>query len=63
MVFKVTFTDGTVEMVNAGTALDARRSATEKFRGRIAAKVERAGLEDMAIQRTRPSYKTPNHHR
>jgi hypothetical protein len=47
MVFKVTFVDGSVEMVHAGTAREARLYAIRQFRDRVAVRVERAGLTDM----------------
>jgi hypothetical protein len=47
MIFKVTFVDGSVEMVHAGTPAEARLYATRQFRDRVAVKVERGGLTDM----------------
>jgi hypothetical protein len=61
MVFKVTFVDGSVEIINASTPGEARRYAVQKFRDRLAAKVERAGLTDMAIQRPQGMQKPQSH--
>ena len=59
MIFKVTFVDGSVEMVHAGTPGEARLHATRQFRDRVAAKVERAGLTDMTNRRPRAIQKPP----
>jgi len=59
MIFKVTFVDGSVEMVHAGTPGEARLYATRQFRDRVAAKVERAGLTDMANTRSGATQKPP----
>ena len=60
MIFKVTFVDGSVEMVHAGTPGEARVYATRQFRDRIAVKVERAGLADMTNMRPRATQKPPS---
>jgi hypothetical protein len=59
MLFKVTFVDGSVEMVQAGTPGDARLHATRQFRDRVAIKVERAGLTDIAKMRSGATQKPP----
>jgi hypothetical protein len=59
MIFKVTFVDGSVEMVHAGTPGEARFYATKQFRDRVALKVERAGLTDMMKIRTGATQKPP----
>jgi hypothetical protein len=59
MIFKVTFVDGSVEMVHAGTPVEARLFATRQFRDRVAVKVERAGLIDMMHQRSGVARKPP----
>ena len=60
MIFKVTFVDGSVEMVHAGTPGEARLYATRQFRDRIAVKVERAGLTDMINLRPSATQKPPS---
>jgi hypothetical protein len=59
MIFKVTFADGSVETVHAGTPQEARLYAIEQFRDRVALKVERAGLTDMMNQRSIDARKPP----
>ena len=59
MIFKVTFVDGSVEMVHAGASVEARLFATRQFRDRVAVKVERAGLADMMSQHSEPARKPP----
>jgi hypothetical protein len=51
MVFKVIFADGSSESIQANTVADARIHARRQFRDRTVARVEPAGLMDMA---TRP---------
>jgi flavin-binding protein dodecin len=51
MVFKVIFADGSSESIHANTVADARTYARRQFHNRVVARVERAGLMDMA---TRP---------
>jgi hypothetical protein len=60
MVFKVTFVDGSVERVIANSPLDARRYAVRQFGARVA-RVEPAGLIDMANPRSQPAHKPPPH--
>jgi hypothetical protein len=59
MVFKVTFVDGSVETVHAGTPREARLFAIRQFRDRVAVKVERAGLTDMMNQHSEAARKPP----
>jgi hypothetical protein len=59
MIFKVTFVDGSVEMVHAGASVEARLFATRQFRDRVAVKGERAGLTDMMHQRSGAALKPP----
>jgi len=71
MYFKITFTDGSLEIVNANSMFDAKSEATAKFRERIVRTVERAGLGDLGQrpkQRVEPKRtsrfeKTPLHER
>ena len=60
MIFKVTFVDGSVETVNAGTPGEARFFATRQFRDRIVVRVERAGLTDMMSRRSRAAQEPPS---
>jgi flavin-binding protein dodecin len=50
MVFKVIFADGSSESIPANTVADARAYARRQFRDRVVARVERAGLMDMAMR-------------
>lgn len=50
MLFKVIFTDGTTEPIQANNIADAKIQATRKFRGRLIARVQQAGLLDMAAR-------------
>jgi hypothetical protein len=59
MIFKVTFVDGSVEMVHAGTPAEARLYATRQFRDRVALKVERGGLTDMMNLRAQGATQKP----
>jgi hypothetical protein len=59
MIFKVTFTDGSIESAHASSPGEARRYAIQQFRDRIVAKVERAGLTDMVNQRREATQKPP----
>jgi hypothetical protein len=59
MIFKITFVDGSVETVHAGTPREARLYAIRQFRDRVAVKVERAGLADMMSQHSEPARKPP----
>jgi hypothetical protein len=59
MIFKVTFVDGSVEVVHAATPREARLYAIRQFRDRVAVKVERAGLTDMMNQRSGAARKPP----
>lgn len=57
MIFKVTFTDGSIASVHASSPAEARRYAIQQFRERIVVKVERAGLTDMAHLRREAAQK------
>jgi len=59
MIFKVTFVDGSVETIHAGTPREARLYAIRQFRDRVAVKVERAGLTDMMNQHSGAARKPP----
>jgi hypothetical protein len=59
MVFKVTFVDGSIEKVHANSPLEARRYAVRQFGARVVARVEPAGLTDMANPRAQPAHKPP----
>jgi hypothetical protein len=50
MLFKVIFVDGSIEPIHANNIADAKIQATRKFRDRLVAKVEHAGLMDMAAR-------------
>jgi len=50
MLFKVIFTDGTTEPIQANNIADAKIQATRKFRGRLIARVQHPGLLDMAAR-------------
>jgi hypothetical protein len=50
MVFKVIFADGSSESIHANTVADARIHARRQFSDRIVARVERAGLMDIAAR-------------
>jgi hypothetical protein len=50
MVFKVIFADGSFESIHANTATDAKTYARRQFHDRVVARVERAGLMDMAMR-------------
>jgi len=50
MVFKVIFADGSSESIHANTVSDARIYARRQFHGRMVARVERAGLMDIATR-------------
>ncbi|MEA2681320.1 MAG: hypothetical protein QOK03_3042 [Candidatus Binataceae bacterium] len=50
MVFKVIFADGSSESIHANTVADARIYARRQFSDRIVARVERAGLMDIAAR-------------
>jgi len=50
MVFKVIFADGSSESIHANTVADARTYARRQFHGRVVARVEHAGLMDMATR-------------
>jgi hypothetical protein len=47
VIFKVIFTDGSVEIVHATNASEARIYAIEHFPDRIPVEVKAAGLSDM----------------
>ena len=59
MIFKVTFFDGSIETVPAGTPGEARSFATRQFRDRVVVRVERAGLSDMMNRRPQAPDKQP----
>ena len=59
MVFKITFTDGSVETVHASSAGEARRFAIQQFRERVVLRVQPAGLTDMAMRRPQATDKLP----
>jgi hypothetical protein len=60
MIFKVTFSDGSVETIHANSPSDAKRYAAQQFRSRLIARVEPAGLTDMARgRRPQPTPKPP----
>ncbi len=61
MIFKVTFSDGSVETMTMRTSPgDAKRYAAQQFRSRLIARVEPAGLTDMARgRRPQPTPKPP----
>ena len=50
MVFKVIFADGSSESIHANTVAAARIYARRQFSDRIVARVERAGLMDIAAR-------------
>jgi hypothetical protein len=50
MVFKVIFADGSSESIHANTVADARIYARRQYHDRVVARVERAGLMDMAMR-------------
>jgi hypothetical protein len=50
MVFNVIFADGSSESIPANTVADAKTYARRQFRDRVVARVERAGLMDMAMR-------------
>lgn len=58
MIFKASFTDGTAEVLQANQATEARYQAVKLFPGKVVAKVEPAGLLDMAKRRPRPTIKS-----
>jgi hypothetical protein len=58
MIFKASFTDGTAEILQANQAGEARYQAVKLFPGKIVAKVEVAGLLDMAKRRPAPTLKS-----
>jgi len=61
MLFKVIFVDGSVEAIHANNMADAKIQATRKFRDRLVAKVEHAGLMDMAARSpTNPNKPNPS---
>ena len=51
MTFRVTFADGSAEVVNASSVGQARMDAIQLFPDRIVAKVTPAGLSDMMVRR------------
>jgi hypothetical protein len=59
MIFKVTFVDGSSETVHANSPGEAKRYAVQQFRPRLIARVEPAGLTDMARVRPQPTQKPP----
>jgi hypothetical protein len=61
MLFKVIFVDGSVEPIHANNMADAKIQATRKFRDRLVARVEHAGLMDMAARPpTNPNKPNPS---
>jgi hypothetical protein len=60
MLFKVIFTDGTTEPIQANNIADAKIQATRKFRGRLIARVQQAGLMDMAARPPANASKPPS---
>ena len=56
MIFRVTFADGSAEMVQAGTAGQARIDASSRYPDRIVMKVAPAGLGDMMVRRPPPNF-------
>jgi hypothetical protein len=59
MIYKVTFVDGSIETVHANNPVEAKRFALRQFGHRVVARVEPAGLTDMASTRPQPRQKTP----
>jgi hypothetical protein len=51
VIFRVTFADGSAELVNASSVGPARLDAIQHFPERIVARVAQAGLSDMMVRR------------